>query len=331
MFILCLGGAVAWADQSPAEAFPLPDGRRHVILDGASPAVVGGLFGHDEVVFESQTLTSVPWRPIDAVAFGPARLATAQALAADLLARGIVVVVATESRPPGPWPWQRVSGGWMARYGVVGPSRFVAPGVYASVDLRPVGRPAGQRRELLLLVTLYALGALGTVVLIGSFRGAVMTLFLLSASASAGLLLWGSLQERLHSTGVSVIIQSGDLRQVDRWTFERAPAPTDRQIDPAITGWPVFRSPVHRDQSRAAVVGANSVSYRLDRRTPMALLQRSLTAQPSPPVSPAPLPLRWRSLVSQYRAQGVEVLGMTSGPADDSDSTIWLRREPPGD
>lgn len=307
------------------DALQRPDDRRHVIVDGASPAAVGGLFPGQNVAVESTTFTTVPWRPIDAVVFGPTRLNAASSLVGPLLANGTRVLVQTDARPPGPWPWERTVDGWLARYDIVGPSRFVAPAVYDSADLRPIGRPDNQRRNVVLLATLFSLCTIGLAIAVRG-RHTVVTIVGFSVLACGGLIAWASQQSVIRETRAVIIVQSGSLQQVDLWTFQRSPAPIDEQVDATVTGWPVLRSRQHAMRSGVNVIDAPNgpqVAYRVDRGVPMVLLNRTIESSVAIPEHLKPIDVRWRALASQYRERGVELMGVDEASGDAV--TIWLR------
>ncbi|HEV7300360.1 MAG TPA: hypothetical protein VGN72_13420 [Tepidisphaeraceae bacterium] len=294
-----------------------------VWIDGASPDDATALFPDDRVVTVQQPITGIGWESPDAVIFGPARATDAGGLIGPLLANGTRVVLQADAKPTGPWAWERSPMGWTTQYTVAGPSRFLSPTAYDAIEVRPTGRPVELRRRLVLLVGLFALAALAASLL---RRWAMWGVIGASALATVGLVLWGNANATVVRQRVTVVVTTGDVQQVDRWTVDRAPADMRLTSDPDTVGWPVLRS-VEHERAAELGLGRASLAYYVGPEIPMLLLYRDVQAATGVPAALQAVSPRWRRLAWLYVGPGTSIVGMETGNETSKSPTIWLRRD----
>ena len=294
-----------------------------VWVDGAPPGDAAALYPNDRVVTVQQTITGIGCESPSAVIFGPGRTSDGSKLVGEFLANGTRVVLQSDTKPEGPWTWERSPIGWTTTHAIAGPPLFLSPAVYDAIDLRPTGRPAELRRRVVLLVGLFALAALAASLL---RRWAVWGVIAVSAVATVGLFKWSTANATVVRQGVTVMMTTGGVQQVDRWTFDRAPGPLRLEADPALLGWPVLRS-VEHERATELEVSDTAVGYEIAPATPMVLLRRSLRAATEPPVTLATIPPQWRRLVALYITQGTAITGMEDAGDSAKGPTLWLTRD----
>jgi hypothetical protein len=305
--------------------------QRFVILDGATPSDADRLFPGREIVTTQTTLTHVEWESPDAVVFGPTRATAATPeVVGQLLANGSEVVVlggAGAARPAGPWPWRAIEGGWMARFPLAGPPRFVSPELYDTLDLRPVGRPAWVRRQVVLIGCLTALAVVAATLLPTDHRRAARVVVGVGGLASVAIVLWSIATADVVRDRVRVVVVSPDgLAQVDEWTFDRSPGPIAVMANPDSLGYPVLRSPLH-ERLAGLHVDSNGLAYRVERDLPMVLLRRQIVTEPGTPpaASTATLHPGVDRIARLYESPNVKLLGVSQADASSPAPTVWLR------
>lgn len=306
------------------------DDQRFVVLDGATPADAERLFPGMEIVTTQTALNDVTWESPSAVVFGPARASAATPrLVGKLLANGSEVVLLGSRTPPaGPWRWQPAPGGngWLATYPLAGPARFVSPEVYDSVDLRPVGRPTRVRFHAVLVGCLVVLAFGAAASLPSDHRRAARYALLTGVGVTLAVVVWTMRAGSVIRDPVTVVVVSpGGLAQVDHWTFDRTPGPTDVQADPARVGYPVLRSHAHEALARLNV-GADGLSYVVDRHLPMALLNRQVVTWVEPVEAVTPLPKELARLAALYEGPDVKLVGLVYRADTTTGPTIRLQR-----
>jgi hypothetical protein len=292
-----------------------------VWVDGASLDDGRAMFPNRVVNLIQKTVSGPEWEVPDAVLFGPTRAAAAERNAAALLAAGTEVVVQSDTRPAGPWAWQQTPTGWHARVAIVGPNVRVDGRVYDAVDLRPIGRTARQRQQVVMLVGLFVLAAIGASLLRG--KSAVWGVVGVTAIASGGLFFWGRANTTLLRDRVTVVVLSDAFAQVDEWTFERSPQRLRTSVVPAEAGWPVLRS-AQQAQQAGMTVGPTEIAYDIAPQRPMVLLRRELHVNLPVPAELKSIDTPLRRLAGLYTSRSVTPLGVQR--AADDGAVLWLRR-----
>jgi hypothetical protein len=185
---------------------------------------------------------ALAWTGLDAVLLDPS---TAARVSTDelttLRAGGVAVAIRADARPAGEWPWQRRGAWWVlppdesAAVNVIQPDRYVSAGDLA-------GAPSWSRRVVVVLLTCFALAAVG--LSLWRSRRAWILVVVLDIVAAGGMWFWILAQPR--SAARAVDERSGEW--IDRYTLHVARADGDvrHAIAPeAAAAWPILFSPNH--------------------------------------------------------------------------------------
>ena len=180
------------------------------------------------------------WEALDAVIF---EQSPGQVTLDNLAARGVTLIVRSESAPGGGWAWQGGAGRWFLQFRTAGPHVAIHPAPYDAVNAWRPGWPAPLRRRAVLLAVMFVILATGVTLWRRSWQATALVA-LTSAAAAAAFAWWGGRQPMLcEATGV-VTVTDGRAAQTDAWTFARPLR--DRDVSLAFAGRkPVFASPRH--------------------------------------------------------------------------------------
>ena len=298
----------------------------------ASTAEAAELFPGKAVV--AVPLTGTPpiggdpaaWEVMDAVVFD----APDNALLADLLGAGTIVLVRSEAVPGGDWPWRGGPGRWFVRFDPAGPAAPFDSDVYDAVAAWRPGWPAPARRRALLLAAVFCLVAVG-ITLWRRTRLAALAVVGVSAVAAVGFAWWGARQPMVCEVRTSVEVVGAAGTQIDHWTYLR-PLPR-REV---ILNWspgskPVYASARHvRETDLTLHIGPTGrpsrFTWRAEAGRTLAFLDRSfnpyantlLPAATHPPLTPT------RELGAIYLGPGDVILDDPGdfAPRDDLDWSI---------
>ena len=305
---------------------------------GASTAAAAGLFPGKEIL--AVPLSGTPpiggnpdaWEALDAVVFD----APDSVLLADLLANGMTVIIRSDARPRGRWPWQGRPGRWFVKFEAAGPTGAVQPEVYDAVAAWRAGWPAPLRRRALLLAGVFCLLVVG-VTLWRRTRLAALAVVASCAAAVAGFAWWGARQPLMCEVITTVSVMSGSGTQDDHWTYLRPLRRREVGVDWAWRSKPVFASARHvRETDLILHVGAAGRPFRFTWRaepgTTLAFLNRSFSPYVGtniPPAARTPLTPTRELASSSYLGPGDVVLAESGDFAPPDDPDDWWVTWPP--
>jgi hypothetical protein len=303
----------------------------------ASTAGVAELFPGRPVV--AVTLAATPpmpghpvaWEALDAAVFDEPD----HVFLAELLGQGVSVMVRSQAKPGGRWPWQGGPGRWFVPFDAAGPRGALHPEVYAPVAPWRPGWPAPARRRAVLLAMVFCLVALATTLWRRTWAAALGVVVVAVASA-AGFGWWGSRQPAVREliTGVEVCGPGGT--QNDHWSYYRPLRPCQIAITWQWRTKPVFASAGHlRETDIHLDVGAagrpSGFTWQSRAGVTLAFLGRRFDPSVgipgpttrTPPSSPT------RELVAECYAAPGDVASDDARDAAGSDDGDWSEYWPP--
>ena len=170
------------------------------------------------------------YESLDLLVLGPAALPRVKESAViSLLAGGTAVLVRSDERPVGDWPWRKLEDRsastqpltwWLLDHATVGPRSIVDMEAYAPTYGWEHGWHSGIRKRVLLLAVLSAIVLLG--VSLWRSRFAAWAAIALCALVTAGVLGWSHRQSPLLSAGGSLVEWDGSICQHDQWAYRSA-------------------------------------------------------------------------------------------------------------
>jgi hypothetical protein len=297
----------------------LRDDQRWIVLDGAADA--SNLFPGQEVITETIAVhpPAIAWEAADAVVFGAGRLPVD--MVEPLLANGSIVVSADSARPGGPWNWQKTGSRWQTSFDIAGPRGRFSTAVYNAINLQPVGRPLWARYRVLLMAGLFALVAVAASLLP---KRAALAVAVVAIGASVGIMTWSMRTEPILHTQIRVIVQKGDLEQVDQWTIEKSLDHRELHVDPKVVGWPVFRSRSQAAEMPLKISG-NDLAVRL--KSPLILLRREIQPIGPTPTDLQPLTPSLRPVAALYEGKNVQLVGVKPATRGHPIDVVWLAQK----
>ena len=283
------------------------------------------------------------WELLDAVVIdGPTFSRLGMTKLAPLAAGGTSIIVLSQQRPVGAWPWVRHGPAWVLKHDVAGPRQLVYDDdgqIYMRVSNWTPHWPAALRWRLVVYGVLALLVLTATALV--PWRWAGVLALLLAGGATAGFMAWRQSQSPIATLAGEIRVESPQAVQHDRWVFRSPLMPSA-----AATPWepnlrPVFASPRHRELIPAALVCKASGepaywSYELGSRMKLAMFSRSLSmSRPADPVQPVEHTPLWDLADARYLRRAWSVVGQVPAPAggamslDQSWPTVILSRPAP--
>jgi hypothetical protein len=269
------------------------------------------------------------WEALDVVVFDAAD----HVFLAELLGRGVSVVVRSQERPGGRWAWQGGPGNWFVRFDAAGPLGIVHPEVYEAVAAWAPGWPAPQRRRAALLAVVFCTVALGAT-LLPRRRAAAVGVVVVCGMGIGAFAWWGGRQPMVCDVTTAVEVIDVGVTQTDRWTFYRPLADREVAVDWSWRDKPVFASRRHLSQTDLVLHAGPTgrpvrFAWRAAPGTTLAFLGRAFfpTTGDTGPAAPnvPPSPAGQLVAAAGYLSPGDVVL---DGPADAArdDASDWSTR-----
>jgi hypothetical protein len=172
------------------------------------------------VVLEGDAVTgpAMAWDGLDGLVLSPGSFARLSPdFCRGLLAEGVTLAVTGTDKPPGPWPWRKGSGLWMASSQLPLPSMFNGD-VYAPAWGWSAGRSGAFRLRIILLGLLFCLAVCG----VGLWRSVWMpAAVVLLCVAAMGIGYWdNSRQSPVISVSGTVRLRGLPMPIADVWYYQ---------------------------------------------------------------------------------------------------------------
>jgi hypothetical protein len=224
---------------------------------------------------------AMAWQSLDAIVLTPANLAAlTDAQSNAIYANGVMLAVATDTKPPGNLPWKRIGPFWTASAGLPTPP-IINADAYAPFSEIDPGRSSGSRRQILLLGVIFCIIA-GAVLLL---RSRLMPIALVAAAGifSASLWLYQSRQSPIVQAGGSIEIPAVLLS--DQWTFISARQSANFELNINESVHPIFYDPAQIGWSNLALIcdgqgEPKEIDGSIKPDWPLAILRRYFDSHP---------------------------------------------------
>jgi hypothetical protein len=152
-------------------------------------------------------------------------------------------------------------------------------------------------------------------------KRAALAVAVVAIGASVGILFWSMKNEPIIHNQVKVVIQKGDLEQVDQWTIEKSLDRGELHVDPEVVGWPVYRSRSHATQMPMKISG-NDLAVRL--KSPLMLLRRQIQPAESLPGELQPSTPSLRPIAALYESKNMRLVGVQPATRGHPIDILWL-------
>jgi hypothetical protein len=162
---------------------------------------------------------AIGWGSLDAVVLGE-KIDSDRV--GNFLNAGIVVAVLGNERPDARWPWQRMGVFWILQNDLVGPTTVIGTeAAYAPMQSWHSTQPATLRWRIVIVGVVACL--LMMLPLLLRSRWTIVAMLAMAMICTAAIESWRRDQPTLWSASGDIVVDSGDLRQIDAWRYFLSP------------------------------------------------------------------------------------------------------------